>query len=277
MKIVFIGHVCVDVNVVRGATEMFYGGGVIHGAVTSARLGARPAVITKCAPEDRTRFTSLQDPAIEARFLPSRSSTSIRNVYPSENPDDRQSSLISRADPCSAEDVSSVDAVVVHVNPLWFGEFPVDLLPGLKRRAGLLAGDAPGFLRRAGEDGTMAYEDLPEKRDVLSVFDVFKVDTKEARILTGQEEVRPAAQAVQSFGPRIVILTHKGGVCVFDGREYFESPFTGFTLEGRTGRGDTCTAAFLVGISKTGLRDAVALAAEVTSRKMQYRGPYRGF
>ncbi len=40
MKITFIGHVCVDKNLIRGELETFYGGGVIHGAVTARRLGA---------------------------------------------------------------------------------------------------------------------------------------------------------------------------------------------------------------------------------------------
>jgi sugar/nucleoside kinase (ribokinase family) len=74
----------------------------------------------------------------------------------------------------------------------------------------------------------------------------------------------------------MVVLTHRGGVCVYDGREFYESPFTSFTVEGRTGRGDTCTAAFLVGMQRMGLREAAALAADVTSRKMQYRGAFRG-
>jgi sugar/nucleoside kinase (ribokinase family) len=75
----------------------------------------------------------------------------------------------------------------------------------------------------------------------------------------------------------MVVLTHRGGVCVCDGRELYESSFTGFTVEGRTGRGDTCTSAFLVAMQQQmGLREATALAAEVTSRKMQYRGAYRG-
>lgn len=117
---------------------------------------------------------------------------------------------------------------------------------------------------------------LPEKHDVLARLDVFKVDTKEALILTGLEDVRQAAHAVHDLGPKIVVLTHRDGVCVYDGREFYESPFTGFTVEGRTGRGDTCTAAFLVGMRRMGLREATALAAEVTSRKMEYRGTYRG-
>lgn len=122
----------------------------------------------------------------------------------------------------------------------------------------------------------MLYRDLAEKQEVLPLLDVFKVDTKEAFFLTGLEDPRQAAKAVHDFGPKIVILTHRDGVCVYDGKEYHEAPFTGFTLEGRTGRGDTCTAAFLVGMQRSGLSEATALAAEVTSKKMQYRGTYRG-
>jgi sugar/nucleoside kinase (ribokinase family) len=276
MKITFIGHVCVDKNLIRGQLETFYGGGVIHGAVTAKRLGAEVSVLTKCAEEDREHFTSFHDAGVDAIFLPSRRSTSIRNEYPTENPDDRRSYSISCADPFMAEDIASIDAKVVHLNPLWHGEFPFALLPQLKRRAAVLGGDAQGFLRHVDPDGTMPYRDLAEKREVLPLLDVFKVDTKEALILTGLEDVRQAARAVHDFGPKIVVLTHRGGVCVYDGREFYESPFTGFTVEGRTGRGDTCTSAFLVGMQKMGLREATALAAEVTSKKMQYRGTYRG-
>jgi sugar/nucleoside kinase (ribokinase family) len=276
MRIAFIGHVCVDKNVIRGATETLYGGGVIHGSVTAKRLGAQPIVLTKCAREDCANFTSFREAGIDVRFLPSSSSTSIRNVYPSENPDERQSFLISRAEPFSAEDIATVEAEVVHLNPLWYGEFAPGLLPQLKRRTGLLAGDAQGFLRHAGDGGAMIYRDLDRKREILSLFDLFKVDSKEARILTAQDDVRKAASGVRNLGPKIVVLTHRGGVCVFDGGDYYESPFTDFSLEGRTGRGDTCTAAFLVAMRRMSLREATALAAEVTSRKMRYRGPYRG-
>ncbi len=276
MKITFVGHVCVDRNVLSGETETFYGGGVLHGAVTAKRLGAEVSVLTKCAAADRAHFTGFGDAGVEVVFLPSRESTSIRNVYPGSNPDDRQSCLIARADPFSASDLDAVRSDIIHVNPLWYGEFSPGLLPRLKRFAPLLAGDAQGFLRHAEEDGRMVYRDLDDKHDVLPVFDVFKVDAREAYILTGHTDVRSAARAVHDLGPKTVLLTHGGGLCVFDGREYFESPFTGFTLEGRTGRGDTCTGAFLSVLGRMNLREAAALAAEVTSRKMQYRGPYRG-
>jgi sugar/nucleoside kinase (ribokinase family) len=74
-----------------------------------------------------------------------------------------------------------------------------------------------------------------------------------------------------------VLLTHRDGVLVRDAQGTSEAPWSGWTLEGRTGRGDTCTAAFLVGLDRGLARaDALALAARVTSEKMGYRGPYRG-
>lgn len=276
MKITFVGHVCVDKNIVRGQTETYYGGGVIHGSVTAKRLGADVSVLTKCADADWAHFTAFRDAGVEATYIPSQSSTSIRNVYPTENPDDRQSSMISMADPFTTADIASVRTDVVHVNPLWFGEFPVALLSHLKARTALLGADAQGYLRHVGPDGTMSHRDLPSKHDVLSVLDVFKVDASEAHVLTGLTDVRDAARAVFALGPKIVLLTHRGGVCVYAGDECYESPFTGFTLEGRTGRGDTCTAAFLVGMQGGDLKAATALAADVTSKKMQYRGTFRG-
>jgi sugar/nucleoside kinase (ribokinase family) len=280
MDILFVGHVCVDKNVVGGQTETLYGGGVVHGAITAQRCGASAAVITKCAEADRPGFAHLVEAGVRVVFLPSAASTSIRNVYPSANPDERQSRLISRADPFREEDlerIAEVAAEVVHLNPLWFGEFPMGLVPSLRRRAVMLAGDAQGFLRVAEADGRMVYRDLEDKRAILSQLDLFKVDTKEALLLTGEEDPERAARAVHALGPRLVLLTHQGGVCVFDGQSVCASPFSGWTLEGRTGRGDTCTASFLAARRRgMNLADATAFAAAVTSAKMQYRGPYRG-
>jgi sugar/nucleoside kinase (ribokinase family) len=280
MDILFVGHVCVDRNVVGGKTETLYGGGVVHGSITAQRLGVAAAVVTKCAEADRASFRHLGDAGVRTVFLPSPSSTSIRNVYPSANPDERQSRLISRADPFREEDLSciaEVGADIVHLNPLWFGEFPMALIPSLRRQAPFLAADAQGFLRVAEPDGRMVYRDLEDKRAVLPLLDLFKVDSKEALLLTGEEDPQRAVRAVHTLGPRLVLLTHQGGVCVCDGSSVFSGAFTGWTLEGRTGRGDTCTASFLAGRRRgMSLKDATTYAAAITSAKMQYRGPYRG-
>ena len=279
MRILFVGHVCVDKNVVRGETETLHGGGVVHGAITAQRLGAQAIVITKCAEADRPFSRHLGEAGVETVFLPSPTSTSIRNVYPTENPDDRQSSLISRATPFEATDLDCIadfQADVVHVNPLWFGEFPPALLQTLRQRAAFLAADAQGFLRVAEADGRMIHRDFADKRAVLPLLDLFKVDSKEALLLTGEKDPVRAARAVHALGPKLVLLTLQRGVCVFDGQESYEAAFGSYSLEGRTGRGDTCTASFLVARGRgMNLQAAAAFAADITTRKMQYRGPFR--
>jgi sugar/nucleoside kinase (ribokinase family) len=280
MKIVFVGHVCVDQNVVRGETETIGGGGVFHGAITAQRLGAEAVVVTKCGDFDRLNFQLMCQAGVRVIWLSSLMSTSIRNVYPSENPDERQSRLISRAVPFGASDLEQIAALkadVVHVNPLWFGEFPPPLLAALRSRAAILCADAQGFLRVAEPDGCMVHRDFDRKRELLALLDLFKVDSKEALLLTGEEDPQRAIRAVHALGPKMVLLTHRDGICVFDGGALHQSAFSGFTLEGRTGRGDTCTASFLVARGRgMELAEATTFAAKVTSRKMQYRGPYRG-
>jgi sugar/nucleoside kinase (ribokinase family) len=280
MHIAFVGHVCVDKNVVHGQTETLYGGGVVHGSITARRLGAQATVLTKCAAAARPGFEYLTAADVHLVCLPSDSTTSIRNFYPTENPDDRESHLISSAAAFCEEDLTvvlSLHPEVIHINPLWFGEFPPELLAHLRPRVSWLAADAQGFLRVAGPDGRLSHQDFADKRKALSCLDLFKVDAKEALILTGEPEPSEAARAIHALGAKLVLLTHRSGVCVFDGHAFHQAPFTGFTLEGRTGRGDTCTAAFLVARGRgMGLATAAAFAADITSRKMMYRGPYRG-
>ncbi|MEI2723187.1 MAG: PfkB family carbohydrate kinase [Verrucomicrobiota bacterium] len=280
MKILLVGHVCVDKNVVRGQTETLYGGGVVHGAITAQRLDAQAIVITKCAATDRAGYAHLGAVGVEVVFLPSPTSTSIRNVYPSENPDDRQSALISRATPFAEADLDCIagfGADVVHVNPLWFGEFPPALLAILRRRTAFLGADAQGFLRVAQPDGRMEHRDFADKHTLLPLLDLFKVDGKEALLLTGEADPERAAQAVYALGPKLVLLTHQAGVCVCDGRATYHAPFGRYPLEGRTGRGDTCTASFLVARGRgLDLQRAANFAADITTRKMQYGGPFRG-
>lgn len=276
MNITFVGHLCIDVNVVKGVAQLFHGGGVFHGAMTAQRLGAQATVHTLCAAADRDRFSELSEAGVNLLFHASPTSTSIRNEYPGEDPDERISRVLSRAAPFDEAMLEGIDAEVLHINPLWFGEFPPELIPAARRKALTLCADAQGFLRHVLHDGRMSYADWAEKARYLPMLDLLKVDIKEARMLTGQDEAGPAARLLHEMGVAAVLLTHEGGVCLHDHGGLLESPFAGYTLEGRTGRGDTCTAAFIVAREFMGSEQAIQLAARVTSEKMQYQGPYRG-
>lgn len=277
MKITFVGHICVDRNVVKGEEQVHYGGGVVHGAVTALRLGAEVTVLTKCAQADATHYGFLSELGAELRVIPSPASTSIRNLYPTDNPDDRQSSLLSRAAPFLASDLDDLEVEVLHVNPLSAGELGDELLPLLRARVATLVADAQGFVRCADGGGRLVHRDWAGKERFLPLLDLFKVDHSEARVLTGREEPAVAARRLVELGARTVLLTHKNGVVAAEAAGTAEAAFGAYSMEGRTGRGDTCTAAFLVARQRgASLDEAARFAAQLTTRKMQYAGPYRG-
>lgn len=275
-RIGFIGHLCVDHNVVGGERHVLYGGGVLHGSVTAKRLGADSRLYTKCAAADRPRFVPLDEAQVAVTRWPSEASTSIRNEY-GDDPDDRTSVLRARAAPFTAADVKRIEPCeVLVINPLWYGEFPCELIGASAAKAGVLAADAQGFLRRPNSTGALHHVDWERKAEYLPVFDFFKADSAEARILTGESDPALAARALHALGARVVVVTHRHGVCVCDGSRVYEASFGAYSLEGRTGRGDTCMAAFLVSQAERGNAEATVRAAAVATAKMQYAGPYRG-
>jgi sugar/nucleoside kinase (ribokinase family) len=273
----FIGHLSRDVNIVRGASTVLRGGGVFHNGITACRLGVHAVVLTRCAPDDQDAMTlDLVEAGVDVRVRSGSTTTSIENLYPDANPDSRQSRLLQAGPVFEAADLEGVDGDMIHVNPLWFGEFPVDLLPEVRKRCRVLGGDAQGFLRHVGENGLMFLEDWDEKLRWLPLFDVFKADLREAEVLTGETEVRAAAGALHAMGVREVVLTHGSGLCVRNGTGCFHGDFGPYSLDARTGRGDTCTAAYLVARTRMPPAEAARFAADVTARKLQYPGPFRG-
>ncbi len=276
MRIGFIGHLSLDTNVVGDVMQQGRGGGSFYGAAAAARLGAETAVYTKCADGDRAGFARVLGDGVALAAFPSPRSTAFRNDYPSDNPDDRITTAMALADPFSAVELGAVQADVLHVNPLWYGEFPPDLLETARGHASTLAADAQGFVRRVAGDGRTYHEDWAGKERFLPLLDLLKVDHSEAVTLTGLEDIHAAAATLCQLGASAVLLTHKEGVLVQEGQEVAEAPFGPYPLIGRTGRGDTCTAAFLVARLTRDLAASVRFAADVTTRKMQYPGPFKG-
>ncbi len=119
------------------------------------------------------------------------------------------------------------------------------------------------------------FQDWLDKRDGLPLVRYLKVDSAEAEVLTGLTDPPQAARALAAWGAHEIVLTHATGVLVHaDGQDY-HAPWTARSLQGRTGRGDTCFAAYLAKRITTGPEDACHFAAEVTSRKMEAPGALR--
>ena len=276
MTVSFLGDLCRDVNIIHGEPHAMVGGGVLHNGMTARGLGAHAVVITRCSAGDEPEMTRmLRDAGVEVH-AGAGSTTSIENLYPDHHPDHRISRLLSRCDPFTEADLQFVQGDVAHVNPLWAGAFPEDLLPWIRKKVRVLGADAQGFLRRAEEDGRLVLRDWEEKGRWRPLFDVCKADRTEARVMTGTEDPREGARALRAMGVREVLLTHREGVCVHDGESFHEAEFGPYPLSGRTGRGDTCSAAYLVARQRLAPGPATRYAARVTALKLQHPGPFGG-
>ncbi len=274
----FLGHLCIDRNVVAGEEHLLYGGGAVHGAVTAARLGEAARVRTRLAPDDAAGFGVLAAAGVPLEFRPCAHSTSIRNDYGSGGADGRVSTLLARAEPFGPEDLRDLDGDLLHVNPLWFGELPVELLAAARSRVPWLSLDAQGLLRRAGADGRLALASGPPAPAWLPLLDLLKLDLREAEALTGLRDPSAIPAALGQRGLRAGLLTWEEGALAWEGERQATGRFGPYPLAGRTGRGDTCTAAFLVARRRWGLSLDAALdfALALTTAKMQVPGVYAG-
>jgi sugar/nucleoside kinase (ribokinase family) len=93
--------------------------------------------------------------------------------------------------------------------------------------------------------------------------------------MTGRRNKREAAEALSALGPEEVVLTHNEGVLVHAEGNFYEAPFLPRELKGRSGRGDTCIAAYLAKRLTDPPAESAIWAAAVTSLKLENEGPFR--
>ena len=148
------------------------------------------------------------------------------------------------------------------------------MIEALSEKGALIAVDVQGFVRVVRQ-GRLVYQAWPEEQAVLAHVDVLKADAVEAEMLTGTAEVRRAARALAGRGPSEVVLTHRDGVVVYAEGEFHEAGFFPAELVGRSGRGDTCIAAYVARRLTAPPAEATQWAAAVTSLKMEAEGPFR--
>ncbi len=272
--IVMMGHVSKDIMIYQGREERLLGGAVVYSSAAAARSGARVLVLTKAAKADLSLLEVMKHENTTVEAIDSPATTSIRNEYLTEDRERRIVTLLSGADPFTAEDLPPIETKILHVAGLFFGEIPPSIFPKLAKRHPL-AVDAQGLLRRS-ENGNLLFRDLENKAEVLSLITYLKTDAAEAEVLTGEKDREKAARILASYGPKEVMVTHNTEVIVLTEGKFHRAPFTPKNLSGRTGRGDTCFASYLVRRLAKGPQESVEYAAALTSIKMETPGIFRG-
>jgi sugar/nucleoside kinase (ribokinase family) len=272
--IAFVGHYTKDTIVYPNATRVVDGGAYFYGANVAARMGLRVAVVTRLARQDWGAVEKLERLGVTMLAHATPSSTCLRLIYPTANLDERTIEQTSWAGPFTVDDVAGVQArAYAIVASSVRGEMPTEVVEALAARGAIIALDVQGFIRVL-HNGALTLDDWPGKEAVLRHVTVLKTDAVEAKLLTGESDRRAAAQRLAEYGPREVLLTHSGGVLVYHDGNWHEAPLVPQEIKGRSGRGDTCTAAYLARRLTAAPAEAVVWAAAVTSLKLQEEGPF---
>ena len=148
---------------------------------------------------------------------------------------------------------------------------------GLKKRGFLLSLDMQSFVFQVdGKTKAIHLRDVPEKREILSMVDIVKLDVAEAKTITGSDDLHEAATIIERWGcPEILITRSDGVLALRNGKGYFVK-FSNRSITGRTGRGDTTIGAYLARRMDHPIEDALQFAAAMASIKMETPGPYMG-
>jgi sugar/nucleoside kinase (ribokinase family) len=272
--IVFIGHYTKDTIVYPHATRTVDGGAFFYGANVAAPMGLRIAVVTRLARQDWHVVDELERLGVRVYARETAASTHLRLTYPTANLDDRTIEPTSSAGPFTPEEVANVQARAFAIGASVRGEVPSEVVAALASKGGIVALDVQGFIRVV-RDGRLTFDDWAGKESVLRHVTVLKTDAVEAQLITGEPDRYVAARRLAALGPREVLLTHGGGVLVLHEGTIHEAPFVPDEVRGRSGRGDTCTSAYLSRRLTAPPAESVVWAAAVTSLKLEAEGPFR--
>jgi sugar/nucleoside kinase (ribokinase family) len=272
--ILMIGHFARDRIVVDGHSETVSGGGVYYGSIALRRLGVRVAVATRLHLDDFPLLDELRAEGVEVFPVPAPATSGIENTYDSADMERRLCKPLGFAGPFRAEELPALTARIYVAASIMAGEIDLGLLESLARR-GAVALDIQGFVR-VREDGDLVFRQWPDMEKGLALVTYLKADRAEAELLTGETDLRQAACRLAEYGPRETVITQSSGVTVLANGHLFQSAFESRSLAGRTGRGDTCFAAYLGKRLTASAQEATRLAAAVTSLKQEIPGPWRG-
>lgn len=272
--IAFLGNYTKDTIVSAAGTRVVDGGAFNYGAHVAAAMGLRVAAITRLAQEDWRVVEELEGLGVEVFAKATPQSTYLRLEYPSANVDKRIIYVTSTAGAFTTQQVSEVQTGVFVIGASLRGEVSLEILAALAGRKVRIAADVQGWVRVV-RDGTLVYQDWPEKKSLLARVDVLKTDAVEAEMLTGQTDIRCAARILADLGPGEIVLTHRNGLLVYAEGKYYEAGFFPAELVGRSGRGDTCLSAYAARRLRASPAEATIWAAAVTSLKMEAEGPFR--
>ncbi len=268
-----IGHITKDIIRIGNVRNELTGGSAYYVSMALKSLGVKPFVITKLHKNDEYLLEDLKRNNIPFLLKESESTTIFENIY---EDDLRIQRVMSIASPFTIEDLPDVTPKIFYVGTLTKGDIPVDMLEFLKLKKGArIVLEVQGFLRKIyGND--VKIEDWEEK-EALSYVEILHADELEAKILSGEEDIKNAAKKLSQFGPKEVVITlGKKGSLIYAKGEFYSIPAVITNVVDPTGCGDTYMAGYIYKrLTSEDFNEIGNFASKVASLKLERFGPLR--
>jgi sugar/nucleoside kinase (ribokinase family) len=272
--VIYVGNYTKDTIITPAGTRYVDGGGMNYAAHAGKCLGVHVAVVTRLAEEDRHVVDDICSAGIDCFPVYSPFSTLMTLEYQTDDVDKRNLYVKKAAGTIEASHLEGLSAKAIAVSPSIRGEVGTVFFSEMRKRTGtLVAADVQGFVRvLKGE--TLIYEPWGEMSRVLQNLDILKSDAVEAAYLTGETDIEKAARFYTNLGVKEVVLTHADGVLIYAGGKDHHYRFHSRSMEGRSGRGDTCLGSYVAKRLTLPPAEAGKWAAAVTSLKVEKPGVF---
>ena len=274
-----IGHITKDIvrikNVEKGEKGM-PGGVAYYFSMALKNLGSNVSLITKAAEKDKGLLNDLIKNNISIYYKASQETTIFENIY-SEDLDFRVQNVECVSQPFSTKDIPDISAQIFHLGPLTKEDIPLEILKLLSKKAKISL-DIQGFLRKI-EKGEVKSVDWEEKEEGLAYVNILKTDATEAKILSGENNIKKAAVKLSTYGIDEIIVTlgGKGSLIYSKGKFYFIQSFPPRKIVDATGCGDTYMAGYIYKrLKSSDINESGRFAAATASLKLEESGPFKG-
>jgi sugar/nucleoside kinase (ribokinase family) len=274
VDVLMIGHFAKDRIIVGDQDTIASGGAVYYGSIALRHLGLSVGVVTRLHPDDFPLLDELRAAGVQVYATAASETSGIANNYNPADLDRRTTKPLGFAGPILATDIPDIRARLYAVASIMAGEVDLTTLKALAGQ-GPVSLDVQGFVRvREGEN--LVTRPWPEMAEGLAHVTYLKVDLAEAEFLTGLSDLSAAARQLAQYGPKEIVLTQSSGVTVYASSHIYQAPFQPRSLDGRTGRGDTCFMTYLGKRLTKSPAEATRWAGAVTTLKLEKPGPWDG-
>lgn len=276
-KICCIGHITLDKIITPEATTYLNGGTSYYFAHGISCLdNPNFQLVTSLAESEMGAVEELRKKNIDVIVFPSAHTVYFENKY-GENKDNRTQRVLAKADPFKVDQFIPIKADYYHLGSLLADDFSFELVRYLSTK-GIVSMDVQGYLRKVNGENVEAV-DWAWKRETLKYVDILKVNEHEMYVLTGETEVRKAADKLASWGVREIIITEGslGSFVYAEGKLVEIRAYPPKKVVDATGCGDTYMTGYLYMRAKGAtIREAGCFAAAMSTLKLEGFGPFNG-